>query len=67
MSQANNFDSVTAEEYMEFATPISTYCIKDGMPMIPFFRGRNIVSWGCGHCGLVVSINNERLADLPKQ
>lgn len=60
------FDSITSKEYMEFATPISACCVKDGIPLIPFFKGKNIMSWGCGHCGLVVCINNSRLADLPK-
>ena len=58
------FYSPTAVEYMEMATPISASCIKDGIPMIPFFKGKDIQSWACGHCGITISIDNKKMRDM---
>lgn len=60
------FDSPTAEEYMSFATPVTAMCVKDGIPMVPFFKGRDIDLFSCGHCGLSITKSNKRLRDMPR-
>jgi hypothetical protein len=57
-------ESFLAEHYMIFATPISASCVKDGIPMLPLFKGNTIQSWFCGHCGLTVSIDNKKMRDM---
>jgi len=54
----------SSEHYMEYATPIMASCVKDGIPMMPFWKGKRIVSWACGHCGIAISINNKRMRDM---
>jgi hypothetical protein len=54
----------SSEHYMEFATPIMASCVKDGIPMIPLWKGNRITSWACGHCGITISIDNKKMRDM---
>lgn len=56
--------SISAKEYMEYCTPITASCVNDGVPMAGFFKGKNLVGFGCGMCGVYVTINNKREHDL---
>lgn len=56
---------ITSQEYIDFCTPITASCIKDGMPMAAFWRGKELKGFGCGHCGLSLSVNNNHNRDLP--
>lgn len=64
-NKSNEFDSPTASEYMNFCIPITTSCVKDGIPMAGYGRGNKIFNFACGHCGLVISTDNKRLRDMP--
>lgn len=55
---------ITSNEYMEFATPISASCVRCGIPVFPFHKGIHITSWGCGHCGKVIGLDNKKFRDL---
>jgi len=52
---------------MEMCQPITTMCVKDGIPMFGFFRGKELKGFGCGHCGLSLTVQNRRCMDLPQQ
>ena len=56
-----------SQEYMEMCQPITTMCVKDGIPMFGFFRGKELKGFGCGHCGLSLTVQNRRCMDLPQQ
>ena len=55
-----NLTDITSEEYMDFCTPITASCVNCGIPLAVFFRGSEIKSFGCGHCGQVTKRNELR-------
>ena len=56
----------SSEEYMEGCEPITAICVKDGVPMLGFYRGKVLDGFGCGHCGLFVTTDNRKLHDMAR-